>query len=361
MKIKKMIILFLLSFIVFNIGLIKGKAWSCTYSKLNSDGTASSGEVTLNPISGSRIRLTNLNTFTPTFEVNIYDVTYDNDCGADILKLFDQYVLGNSACLKFKDKINFATKENTCPVFLYKVRDSNNNEVYVAGDRNPSQYSAFKDRITYIGKFKSKTNDAGETSTEGHGEIGVEENVTEDESLTQKTLSCGSIDYIPGALPYFTNNLYRVVKWLVPIILILMGTIDFVRAIISQDENRMKESPRRFFRRLIAAVVVFFVLAIIQFVINVVNATGKSDLMECVDCFINDSDKCKNGSTINISEGTKLENESTTQETPTSSKTPSKSISPYSNTTKKKSTTKSKSTSKSSSKSKSNSKSKSKK
>lgn len=126
---------------------------------------------------------------------------------------------------------------------------------------------------------------------------------------TKKTLSCGSLDYIPSALPYFTNNLYKVVKWLVPIILILMGTIDFVRAVISQDENSMKSSTNRFIRRLIAAVVIFFVLAIVQFIISVVNASGKSDLTECIDCFINDNDECRSGSKITIDEGKGLKNE----------------------------------------------------
>lgn len=106
-------------------------------------------------------------------------------------------------------------------------------------------------------------------------------------------ITCGQLNDIPAALPNITRNIVNIIKIIVPILLIVLGMIDFVRATIASDDKEMKESPRRFIRRIIAGVVVFFVIAIIQFVFRAVADGNNSGALDCVSCFISNKNDCK--------------------------------------------------------------------
>ena len=94
--------------------------------------------------------------------------------------------------------------------------------------------------------------------------------------------NCGLTD-IPVSLPIFVSRVINLIKVLVPIILVVMGMIDFARATISSDEKQMKESQSRLVRRFLSGAIVFFIIAIVQFVFS---AIGQSDSMiKCIACF----------------------------------------------------------------------------
>ncbi|MFV0249650.1 MAG: hypothetical protein ACK5HP_01230 [Bacilli bacterium] len=103
--------------------------------------------------------------------------------------------------------------------------------------------------------------------------------------LAASEVSCGGVDGIPAALPIFTSNLTSLVKLLVPIILIIMGMLDMGKAVMSNDEKGMKESQSRFIRRILAAVIIFFIVAIVQFVFGLIQT--EENILGCVDIFIN--------------------------------------------------------------------------
>lgn len=115
------------------------------------------------------------------------------------------------------------------------------------------------------------------------------------------TISCGNVKGIPENLPVFVRRLVNIVKILIPIILIIMGIVDFLKAMTSGDEKSMSETPRKFVRRIIVAVVIFLIVTVIQFVIRLVsNASLESDsdknpaggIAECISCFVSDKKSC---------------------------------------------------------------------
>lgn len=55
----------------------------------------------------------------------------------------------------------------------------------------------------------------------------------------------------------------------IPILLILMGSIDLGRAVLSSDDKAIKESTSRLIKRVIAAVAVFFVFTIVKLIMDV--------------------------------------------------------------------------------------------
>ena len=96
--------------------------------------------------------------------------------------------------------------------------------------------------------------------------------------------SCNMTD-IPKALPKYISSIINLFKILVPIVLVIMGMLDFLRAVIANDEKQMKESQSRFLKRVLAAVSIFFVVAVVQFTFRIVKTDGS--FTECIDCFVN--------------------------------------------------------------------------
>lgn len=104
--------------------------------------------------------------------------------------------------------------------------------------------------------------------------------------------ACGlEIDpIVPGTISTFVT----IMKIVIPIILIIFGIIDFSKAVMANEEKEMKEAQKRFIKRIIYAIIVFFVVALVQFVFSRLGAAdtsgnnvAKSNISGCIDWFIN--------------------------------------------------------------------------
>ena len=76
-----------------------------------------------------------------------------------------------------------------------------------------------------------------------------------------------------------------VVKIVVPIGLIILGGIDFGKAVVGKDESEMKKSQGLFIKRLISAVAVFLVFMIVDFVITLLASRGIDTGNGWLDCW----------------------------------------------------------------------------
>lgn len=103
------------------------------------------------------------------------------------------------------------------------------------------------------------------------------------EATAEATLDGCGLNDIPVSLPIFVSRIINLIKILVPIILVVMGMVDFARATISSDEKQMKESQGRLIRRFLAGAIVFFIIAIVQFVFSAIGQSN--DISKCVACF----------------------------------------------------------------------------
>ena len=73
------------------------------------------------------------------------------------------------------------------------------------------------------------------------------------------------------------GNIIRILQIAIPIIIILLGTIDLGKAVMAGDDKVIKESQKMFLKRLIYGVVVFFIIFIVRAVFSIVgdnNATS---------------------------------------------------------------------------------------
>lgn len=117
-------------------------------------------------------------------------------------------------------------------------------------------------------------------------------------SGNKKTV-CG-FDYMSDRLPNFTSGLYNIVKLLVPVILIVMGMIDFTKAMMASDEKKMKDAQKSFITRLIASIIIFFIMAIVQFAFKQIGAGSeyRNGFVNCIDCLLNNNNTaCGAGTT----------------------------------------------------------------
>ena len=81
-----------------------------------------------------------------------------------------------------------------------------------------------------------------------------------------------------------------IIKIGIPIALIVFGMLDMGKAVTNGKDDEIKKEVMTFIRRIIAAVLVFFVIAIVKAVVSAVS--GNSEIMDCANCFINGSSSC---------------------------------------------------------------------
>lgn len=114
--------------------------------------------------------------------------------------------------------------------------------------------------------------------------------------ITNKYVGCGNgiIKKMPSQIPDVTKRLYDLAMIVTPIILIVMGTIDLVKGIMSGKEEDMKKGRETFIKRLIVGMLVFLVALIAKFAVSVVagNNSNYTRIINCMDCFLEGSSKC---------------------------------------------------------------------
>ena len=90
-------------------------------------------------------------------------------------------------------------------------------------------------------------------------------------------------DACGGLLPIFriVRKGIMPVIWIgIPIILILMGTIDLGKAVISSDDKEIKASTGRLVKRIVYAVIIFFMVTIVQLVMSIITKSGDEDMIK---------------------------------------------------------------------------------
>ena len=110
---------------------------------------------------------------------------------------------------------------------------------------------------------------------------------------TSYSYSCGASTLdVPGMLPYVTSTIVLIIQIGVPVLLIIFGMFDLGKAVIAQKEDEIKKGQSTFFKRLIAAILVFFVVTIVKLVVGF--AADRTDAVTCIDCFIKgNADSCQ--------------------------------------------------------------------
>ena len=76
----------------------------------------------------------------------------------------------------------------------------------------------------------------------------------------------------------FVKLFLRMVQFIIPVVLIVLGTIDLVKAVIASKEDEVKNAQKMLIKRLIYAVIVFLVPFIVSWVMGLI---GNTEWKEC--------------------------------------------------------------------------------
>lgn len=106
-------------------------------------------------------------------------------------------------------------------------------------------------------------------------------------------VACGESFDIPNRVPEITSLLVNLLKVGTPIILILVSVITLFKAITASKEDEIKKAQSSLIKKIIAAVMVFFIVSIVQFVISkVADSSEQGGIESCLSCFLNND--CEN-------------------------------------------------------------------
>ena len=102
-------------------------------------------------------------------------------------------------------------------------------------------------------------------------------------------VSCGNVTDIPKKIPELTSMAVTVIQIAVPVILVVMGSMDLFKGITAQKEDEIKKGQQMFVKRLVIGALIFFVVVIAKLLISVVADTSSVNIIECIDCFLSNS------------------------------------------------------------------------
>lgn len=104
-------------------------------------------------------------------------------------------------------------------------------------------------------------------------------------------VSCGNnlLTDIPPVIPQVISIIYTVIQIAVPVVLVIMGSLDLMKGITAGKDDEIKKGQQMFIKRLIAAALIFFVFIIVKLLVSLANDESKTkagDIMNCANCFI---------------------------------------------------------------------------
>lgn len=83
-------------------------------------------------------------------------------------------------------------------------------------------------------------------------------------------------DFCTKAEPVLSliGTFITIFRWAIPVLLIIIGSIDIGRAMVAQKPDEIKKSYTGLLKRVVAGLIIFFLPPLIGLVINAVDTTG---------------------------------------------------------------------------------------
>lgn len=88
-----------------------------------------------------------------------------------------------------------------------------------------------------------------------------------------------------GPVISLVHGVLNIIQIAIPIMLIVMGSIDLGKAVISSDEKEIKGATSKLIKRCIAAVAVFLVTTIVVLIMNLVADNVDDSSNSWVECW----------------------------------------------------------------------------
>ena len=94
--------------------------------------------------------------------------------------------------------------------------------------------------------------------------------------------TCSSV-FDEGGIMYAINNyIFTPIKWITPVLLLVLTSIDFAGVVFSGDKKGMDKAKSNFMKRAVAALIIFFAPNIINLIAQVVE---QPSIRSCMNNF----------------------------------------------------------------------------
>ena len=146
-----------------------------------------------------------------------------------------------------------------CDVFQKKL------EVYNVAIRN-KEYNSAKKSINHLKSYCKSI--VGNTNYDDYEYSCISMCLNINHYLPKEETSNDRVCGFSEKLIIYIANIVKWGKYLIPVIVIVLGILDFIKAISADKDDEMKKAQGRFVKRLIAAALIFILPFIIEFVLD---------------------------------------------------------------------------------------------
>ena len=99
-------------------------------------------------------------------------------------------------------------------------------------------------------------------------------------------VTCGNVTDIPKKIPELTSFFITLAQVAATVILVILGSIDLFKGLISSKEDEIKKGQQIFIKRIIVAALIFFIVVIVKLLVGIVADSSTNNIVDCIDCFI---------------------------------------------------------------------------
>ena len=96
--------------------------------------------------------------------------------------------------------------------------------------------------------------------------IADESTYNEQQTIDQDDLSCTGI--LAGRFGQLLKSVFNLIKTITPIIIVVLTFVDFVKALVSQDQKEFNKSIQKFIKRLIIGVLIFVLPTVLELILK---------------------------------------------------------------------------------------------
>ena len=105
-------------------------------------------------------------------------------------------------------------------------------------------------------------------------------------------LQCGSYS-IPAPLATISRVVVLILQIVLPLVLIIMGSIDILKAVMAHDGDAITKARKKFISRILTGVLFFLVIVFIKWTAGLAaDSSEAGNVTKCVDCMISDEGSC---------------------------------------------------------------------
>lgn len=83
----------------------------------------------------------------------------------------------------------------------------------------------------------------------------------------------------PETLQFLKTSVFKPIHIAVPVILVVLTTMDFAKSVFSNEKDGMEKAKKNFIRRAIVAVILFFIPNILEIVFDLID---EAEISKCI-------------------------------------------------------------------------------